>query len=233
MPYLFYMDGVLLPITPSEIKTKIKNTNEKLTLINEGEINILKSPGLTEIEFKCMIPQVNYPFANENTKTADYYLDKFENLKTSKKPFRFVVTRAISSGKLFDTNIEVSLEEYSVEEDAGQGFDLIVPIKLRQYRPYGTKTVKIKQPTPDSKTVVKEEPKRQPSENAKPYIGCSCIVNGRLHRDSYGNGAGQTRTNFKGKINFINKKGSHPYHITAPSGEWQGWVLDSAVSNVK
>ena len=58
------------------------------------------------------------------------------------------------------------------------------------------------------------------------------IVNGQLHRDSYGAGPGQWRNNFKGKINFINLKGSHPYHVTTLSGGWQGWVLKDAVEVV-
>ncbi len=41
-------------------------------------------------------------------------------------------------------------------------------------------------------------------------IGSDVIVNGRLHRDSYGKGPGQTRTNYKGKINLINEKDHIP-----------------------
>ncbi len=53
----------LLPITPEKMQIKINNANDTLTLINEGEINILKTPELTDVEFECRIPQVKYPFA--------------------------------------------------------------------------------------------------------------------------------------------------------------------------
>jgi len=33
---------------------KIKNANKTITLINEGEVNLLKKAGLTEIEFECV-----------------------------------------------------------------------------------------------------------------------------------------------------------------------------------
>lgn len=33
----------------------------------------------------------------------------------------------------------VTLEDYSVNEDAADGFDVVVPLKLKQYRPYATK----------------------------------------------------------------------------------------------
>ena len=39
--------------------------------------------------------------------------------------------------------MKVTLEEYTIKEDAGEGFDVIVTIKLKQYREYSTKTMKI------------------------------------------------------------------------------------------
>ena len=43
--YRLYMDGILFPVTPSKITMKINGKNETVTLINEGEANILKRPG--------------------------------------------------------------------------------------------------------------------------------------------------------------------------------------------
>ena len=34
MAYKMYLDGVLMPITPSKVKVKINNQNETLTLIS-------------------------------------------------------------------------------------------------------------------------------------------------------------------------------------------------------
>ena len=46
MAYRLYMDGILFPVTPSKITMKINGKNETVTLINEGEANILKSTRL-------------------------------------------------------------------------------------------------------------------------------------------------------------------------------------------
>lgn len=237
MAYYFYLDKLLLPIAPSKMDLKINNQNETATLINEGEVNILKKAGLTDIEFEALIPSVEYPFATYKNgfKKASYFLNEIEKLKINKRPFQFIVTRTMPNGEmLFDTNMRVSLEEYSIEENAGEGFDLIVSISLKQYRDYGTKTVKIKKPSSQNtnkktKAIVE---KKRPSNPKKIVIGSNVIVNGRLHRDSYGKGPGQMRTNYRGKVNFINKKGSHPYHITTPAGAWQGWVTASSVKGV-
>lgn len=147
MAYIMYLDGVALPVTPSKLEMKIKNQNKTINLINEGEINILKDAGLTEITFEVAIPHVKYPYAiyPSGFKTADFYLGKFEQLKTSKKPFQFICSRVSPSKKLlFDTNIKVSLEDYRIKEDASFGQELKVIIKLKQYKNYGTKLVNIK-----------------------------------------------------------------------------------------
>lgn len=235
MGYDFYLDKCLLPVTPSKLSLKINNANKTLTLINEGEINILKKAELTDIEFECEIPQTKYPYAvyKSGFLGASYFLDCFEQLKTGRKPFQFIVCRQMPDGKkLFNTNIKVSMEDYKITEDAKEGVDLKVKIKLKQYREYGTKTVNVSLASSKPKASI-QQPRPDSTAQSKPIgIGSEVIVNGRLHRDSYGNGPGQTRTNYRGKINFINKKGSHPYHVTTPSGGWLGWVTADSVKGV-
>ena len=64
--YKFYFDKDILPVTPGSITTSYKNQNKTIALINEREVNIPKSPGLTEFSFKFMLPWCNYPFVNMN-----------------------------------------------------------------------------------------------------------------------------------------------------------------------
>lgn len=233
--YSIYLDKVLLPIAPKSIKIGFSSQNKTLNLINDGEINILKDPGLLDIEFDAMLPNTKYPFSiyKDGFESADKFIDKINKLKTDKKPFQFIVTRTRPDGTpLFNTNIKVSLEEYEINEDAEEGFDVILSIKLKQYKPFGTKKIKIeKSKDEDNKQEAKVEEKREADES-KIMIGSDVIVNGRLHRDSYGKGPGQTRTNYKGKINLINEKGSHPYHVTTPEGSHLGWVTKDSVKGV-
>ena len=149
MAYELYFGNMLFPITPSKIEMKIKGKNKTLTLINDDEINFLKNPGLTEITFDLLLPNVKYPFAKyQNEKlgfrNAKPYLDTLELYKTRKKAFRFILTRTLPSGKiLYDTNIKVSLEDYTIKEDAKQGFDVVVSVKLKQYRDFSTKICEV------------------------------------------------------------------------------------------
>lgn len=146
MAYDMYFGKVLLPVTPSSVKTEINNKNKTIDLINEGEVNVLKSAGLTKITFNLLLPNVKYSFAKypNGFKNASYYLAILEDYKVSKKPFQFILTRTLpAGGVLFNTNIKVSLENYTIEDDASEGFDTKVSITLKQYKVYGTKTANI------------------------------------------------------------------------------------------
>lgn len=142
MAYKMYIAGALMPITPSKVKVKINNQNKTLTLINGEEINILKDAKLTDVSFDVLLPQVPYPFANGGAQSAQAYLSLFENLKRGKSPFQWILNRSRQDGTpLFYSNLTVGLEDYQITDDANEGLDLTVSIKLKQYRPYGTKTV--------------------------------------------------------------------------------------------
>lgn len=144
--YDVYISDMLLPIAPSKIKMQINGKNETATLINDGEISILKNAGLSTVNFTVLLPNVKYPFAQypDGFKAAGYYLDTLERLKNQKKPFQFIVTRKTPVNKrLFNTNLTVSLENYQIIDDAKNGFDVEVQINLKQFREYGTKTFKV------------------------------------------------------------------------------------------
>lgn len=144
--YDFYLDKCLLPITPQKLQIKINSANKTVTLVNEGEINILKTPKLTDVEFECIIPQMKYPFSSYKSgfKEPLYFFDYFEKLKKDKKPFQFIVSRALPNGKaLVSTDRKVSMEDYQIMESAENGFDYTVKIKLKYYRDYCTKEVSI------------------------------------------------------------------------------------------
>lgn len=146
MAYDFYMGKTMLPVAPSKLQLKVNNANKTYTLINEGEINVLKTPGLTDIDFEVLLPSVEYGFARykDGFLPVFYFLQRFEEMKQSKEPFQFIVVRQFPNGKsLHGTNIKVSLEDYTIKEDAGSGFDTVVSIRLKQYRDYGTKTCNI------------------------------------------------------------------------------------------
>lgn len=200
MAYEMYMDKMLLPIAPSKLQLKVDNQNKTLNLINDGEINILKKPGLTVVEFDTLLPQVRYPFARYKSgfQTAKIYLDELERLKVSQEPFQFIVTRSLPGGiSLFSTNIKVSLEDYQLKEEAKQGLDVTVSIKLKQFRDYSTKLCNItftnEKPKVASTPVRETKNSPAPKSTAKTYtvVKGDCLWN--IAKKFYGNGSQYTK----------------------------------------
>ena len=136
---------MMLPVTPEKLELRISNNNKTITLINEGEVNILTRPGLTKVTFGALLPNVRYPFAvyKDGFQPAETYLNKLESLKNSQAPFVFRVMRSDDEeASSFDTFLTVALEDYSITEDAEKyGRDVYVSISLLQYKGYVTKTI--------------------------------------------------------------------------------------------
>ena len=135
--YIFYIDKVLLPVTPSSVNISHKNMNSIVNLINDAEFNMLKQEGLQEISFKFMLPSQRYPFARYLGvyQKPSYFLNKLKNLKKRVKPFQLIIIRTYpnSAQAYFNTNLKVSLEDLSVEENAEEGMDIYVEIKLKEF----------------------------------------------------------------------------------------------------
>lgn len=218
--YYFYMGSVLLPITPEKFTLKVKNANKTMTLINEGEINFLREAGLTELEFDVLIPSVKYSFAKYDGgfKSPAYYTDHFERLKTSKEPFQFIISRKMPDGKmLFDNNMTVSMESYTVKEQANQGFDLVVSINLKQYRPFGTKVLNVvgnqASVTNARETTNSPAPKQEKTYKVKKG---DCLWN--IAKSIYGDGSKYTKIYEANKDKITNPNLIYPDQVlTIPS----------------
>ena len=127
MSYTCYLDGVEWP-TPEKLTVKIKGQNETITLLNEGEINFLRVPGLTEIVVPFTLPMLSA------ARSPEYYLGILEKLKTDKRTTRFIMVRRSPNGRsLYDTNMKVSVEDYNIVEEAKEGLDVSVDVNLKQW----------------------------------------------------------------------------------------------------
>ena len=143
--YEFYMAGMKLPIAPPSLQIEVGSKNEVVDLINEGEINILKSPSLVSISFEARFPMRTYPYA-PNVNDFDTYYTIIKNLKENKVPFDFIVARATPNGiPTWDTNLKMALESFTFKENWDEGDDVLIDFQLKQYKPYGTKTANVQQ----------------------------------------------------------------------------------------
>lgn len=145
--YSLYLNKILLPVTPKSLSISYNNKNTTMTLINEGEINILKEYGLETIKFDAELPNQEYHYARylSGFQNAEYYQKQFDKIIKSKKPFKFVLIRETENGnRLENTNIKVAFEgNIQYKESKENGIDLIASITLKRYKDYGLKTYTI------------------------------------------------------------------------------------------
>lgn len=214
---------VQLPVNPESLKIEGEVGNETVDLYNNGEAIIIGNKKLKTIEIETFFPEDSsgsYVNTKGSFEKPQFYKDFFNTIIEDKQPARLIISST-------DINMLVTINSFDIEWQAGD-VDLHYLLDLSEYKQLSIKTVDIDLPRPvqPSRPVTTAQP-------SKPVtFGCNVIVNGRLHVDSYGNGPGQTRTNYKGKVNFIARGRKCPYHVTTPSGGWLGWVIESAVKVV-
>lgn len=219
---------VQIPVNPETFTVNTAGNNATAEIISLGEIIIPKKKKLSTISWESFFPYESW-FPGVRTKgsfkSAKFYLTFLDKIRDACKPCRLIVT-----GIGFDESVVIESFEYY--HQAGDHEDTYYSIKFKRYQPY---TVAIL--SQDSSGAIRNTTAMGTlSSNAiitptpgAITIGCNVILNGTVHYDSYGAKPGKTFTNYMGKVNLVNKKGSHPYHITTPSGLWLGWATEESV----
>lgn len=191
-----------LPVPPEVFTTKYKGKNSVIDLINSGEVNILKSVGLRDISFKVLLPKDESIGVNSSEfKEPIFFLSLFRNIMEDKKPFRLIILRYLPDGKsVFNGDIMLSIEGYTVTENGGEEGDFYVELSLKEFRSVEIKKAEL------GETAVTEETVREIKETPKEHIvnQGECLWN--IAKAEYGKGELYT------KIAEINGIG-YPYII--------------------
>ncbi len=154
--YYMYMGTMQIPIPPPSLTTKIGSRNKTIELLEKGQVNVIRSPALTEISFRFMLPNSNYPFSQQVVRgmvaavlgasdgKAPSMINELEQMKTSREPFQFIVVRLKDGGSFINMmNEKVTLESYSIEESADEGYDMYADVTLKSFKDYGAKRITV------------------------------------------------------------------------------------------
>ena len=211
---------IYLPVNPPKLEIQAKGENSTLNIVNLGDISILKKPGLKTISFESFIPVQNsgsYIQSDVQVFTADFYKNFFEAVQAQKEPINFVITE-------LNIAMQVSVEDFNYWWDGGDP-DMHFKLSLKQFR---QGTIKITTIGTSSVTPTTNNSARQNTAKT-PVVRSKVLVNGRLHRDSYGAGPGATEKNATRIIGIIKKGRPYPYHVETLEGGWRGWVSADSV----
>lgn len=228
MTIRFYLDiegkRYMLPVTPGKIEMKRSSNNSVVEIAKLGEVNLGGAHALLGTSFSSIFPDdysASYIEKGAKKESARTWIDRLTNAKANHDRVRLIVT---------DTRINLMtlIEEFNWGHDDTTG-DVYYTLGLNEYKEVSPKY---------KKTVAKKvSPPPRPAPKNKPItIGCQVIVNGRLHRDSYGSGPGLTEKNARRQVNLIAKGRKYPYHVCMLDGTgriyWRGWVTAGSVKRV-
>lgn len=176
-------ETMLFPLAPEQFNTSVGNKNKTIELVSVGEVNVIKDIGLRLFNFKLLLPKNDVLINSGGLTNTEFhepiwYLSRLREIKANKEIVFLVIIRRYIDGTnqdgsyhykdLFGGNLKVSIEDYKVEENAGEEGDYWVTLNLKEYRQVGV--IKNLVPTgkiEGNKIQVKEVTQRQ-SNRATP-----------------------------------------------------------------
>ena len=165
---IFYFTGngeiFTLPINPSEVKIERKGQNKEKEVLNLGEINILRTPGLRSLKISSYFPQQESILPNnlniynilkavalweKERKTPESYVEFFSKLQADKKPLKLVIT-AIGFSMM------MAVEKFTFTRKAGEHNDIYFELSLKEWVRYGATKVTVERDANGKVTRIKK-----------------------------------------------------------------------------
>ncbi|MDD3039758.1 phage baseplate protein [Bacteroides sp.] len=152
---IFYFSGngevITLPINPGVVKVERKGQNKEKEVLNLGEINILRTPGLRSLKISSYFPQAESILpTNLNVYSVlksvalwkkerydpEYYVSFFTKLQEEKKPLKLVITD-------LDFSMMMAVERFTFTRKAGEHNDIYFELSLKEWVRYGATKVTV------------------------------------------------------------------------------------------
>ena len=173
-PYIIYIDGMEIPVTPSEIEKKSPSANDFYKLMNGETFTALQKPDPDVWNFEF------YALAKEHPSVAtfipqDRIKNKLDELKDKKIVFEFIVIRATSDISLKNSFCKfMTLEDHSIKEDSKWNNNIKIKLEVKEYFPL--KTQKLVDAVDDLDNTVKFAVLSAPDANTNPEIVVDAVT---------------------------------------------------------
>lgn len=167
---------ITLPLSPESFVTKITSRNKTYSSLKSGEINIIKDVGLRDFSFTVFLPEKGNIYFDKNTYNEPiFYLNYFRQIKLDEKPVRLMISRTLPKGnEIFEGNVLVTLENYTVRENAGEEGNFWVSLEFKEY--VNLNTIQIKEIS-ENKIVLENTTANKPAEKSYTVKKGDCLWN--------------------------------------------------------
>lgn len=128
-----HQEAFTLPINPSEFEFTETQNNQRITLLNIGEANLIGHRGLVSGSLSSFFPSSQSPFARLATMDPMEYIAMLRKWKDSTQPIRVIVSDC-------DFNLAMSIDSLKHRHREGDG-DVYFELDLTEYRFLNVATV--------------------------------------------------------------------------------------------
>lgn len=127
---------ISIPVLPEKLTVKAAGKNERNTVLELGEIYILRKKGLREVAWESFFPVNNAPYVTGTIREPIDIVRAIENSRDTPSPIRFILV-----GTDLDINIRFGIESFEYDERAGEVGDIYYSIKLVEWKDYSPKRI--------------------------------------------------------------------------------------------
>jgi len=146
--YYLRIDGTNYPVAPESFSETLESGNTTVTLINEQEVNLLKTRKLSSYSFDVRLPREEYSWAyyvqgsgaslESGFNPPENYIELLRALREEKKTFEIMLVRGAEGGNVDSFVQEVTLESMTINEDAADGSDITVNCSFKEWVDFTT-----------------------------------------------------------------------------------------------
>lgn len=174
---------VALPVLPAKLKVTSPGKNETTTVLNLGEVLILRKKGLRTVAWDSFFPAHEAPYVTGRITDPVEIVQAIQKARDKESPIRFLIT-----GTDLDINVRMGVETFDYEERSGELGDFYYSIKLSEWKDYSPRRI-ILPPEPAKPAQAKEPERPAPAPEKKTHTVVKGDCLWAIAQKYYGNGS--------------------------------------------
>lgn len=177
-----------IPVLPAKLNVSSPGKNERVTVLELGEVLLLRKKGLRILSWESFFPVSKAPYTDGQIRDPVSIVQAIQKARDQKSPVRFLIT-----GTDLDCNLRMGIDSFEYEERSGELGDLYYTIKLYEWKDISPKRIVL--PEKKEEPAKTQEPERpgKPEQTSKTYTvkPGDCLWN--IAKAIYGKGSDYTK----------------------------------------
>lgn len=177
-----------IPVLPAKLNVSSPGKNERVTVLELGEVLLLRKKGLRILSWESFFPVSKAPYTVGQIRDPVSIVQAIQKVRDQKSPVRFLIT-----GTDLDCNLRMGIDSFEYEERSGELGDLYYTIKLYEWKDISPKRIVL--PEKKEEPAKTQEPERpgKPEQTSKTYTvkPGDCLWN--IAKAIYGKGSDYTK----------------------------------------